>query len=209
MKKLIVSAMLVLMAMTAQAAKITQNADTIFYEGTVAQGDADRLEVILKNTKVRRISLSSRGGVAIEAYKLGYLFSDYDVTVYIAPDQYCLSACAVATQGAAYKDIQGLLGFHVAWTKSKGTMTEGMRQGQSLATLDSIYNFNMGYKIHLQYIITNWTTFDTFLILSQDDLALFKFDAAEDFTESAGISATWLEQRLAGPLRLSLKMQAL
>tara|TARA_R110000764_G_C10734548_1_gene349890 strand:+ start:37 stop:498 length:462 start_codon:yes stop_codon:yes gene_type:complete len=153
--------------------------------------------------------MSSNGGVAMEGFKLGYLFSAYEVEAVVASDQHCLSACAVAILGAPQKDIQGLLGFHVAWTKSKGTMSEGMRQGQSLATLDTIYNFNSGYKVHLQYLIANYTAFDTFLILSQEDLARFEFKDTKDYTQSAGITIEWLEKRIAGPNRMRLKMQSL
>ena len=196
-------------AVMAQAAKITSNADTVFYTGKVQEGDADHLEAVLKTTHVRRVSMSSSGGAAMEGFKLGYLFSAYEVEAVVASDQHCLSACAVAILGAPQKDIQGLLGFHVAWTKSKGTMSEGMRQGQSLATLDTIYNFNSGYKVHLQYLIANYTAFDTFLILSQEDLARFEFKDTKDYTQSAGITIEWLEKRIAGPNRMRLKMQSL
>ena len=204
-----IAAVFVAIACNAQAAKITSNADTVFYTGKVQEGDADRLEAVLKTTHVRRVSMSSSGGAAMEGFKLGYLFSAYEVEAVVAPDQHCLSACAVAILGAPQKDIQGLLGFHVAWTKSKGTMSEGMRQGQSLATLDTIYNFNSGYKVHLQYLIANYTAFDTFLILSQEDLARFEFKDTKDYIQSAGITTEWLEKRIAGPNRMRLKMQSL
>ena len=204
-----IAAVFVAIACNAQAAKITSNADTVFYTGKVQEGDADRLEAVLKTTHVRRVSMSSSGGVAMEGFKLGYLFSAYEVEAVVASDQHCLSACAVAILGAPQKDIQGLLGFHVAWTKSKGTMSEGMRQGQSLATLDTIYNFNSGYKVHLQYLIANYTAFDTFLILSQEDLARFEFKDTKDYIQSAGITTEWLEKRIAGPNRMRLKMQSL
>lgn len=204
-----IAAVFVAIACNAQAAKITSNADTVFYTGKVQEGDADRLEAVLKTTHVRRVSMSSSGGAAMEGFKLGYLFSAYEVEAVVASDQHCLSACAVAILGAPQKDIQGLLGFHVAWTKSKGTMSEGMRQGQSLATLDTIYNFNSGYKVHLQYLIANYTAFDTFLILSQEDLARFEFKDTKDYIQSAGITTEWLEKRIAGPNRMRLKMQSL
>ena len=204
-----IAAVFVAIACNAQAAKITSNADTVFYTGKVQEGDADRLEAVLKTTHVRRVSMSSSGGAAMGGFKLGSLFSAYEVEAVVASDQHCLSACAVAILGAPQKDIQGLLGFHVAWTKSKGTMSEGMRQGQSLATLDTIYNFNSGYKVHLQYLIANYTAFDTFLILSQEDLARFEFKDTKDYIQSAGITTEWLEKRIAGPNRMRLKMQSL
>jgi hypothetical protein len=196
-------------ANNAHAAKITQNADTIFYVGKVLDGDAERLEAVLRTTHVRKVSMSSRGGVATEGYKLGYLFKEYEVSAYIASDQHCISACAVAILGAPQKDINGLLGFHVAWTKSKGTMSEGMRQGQSLATLDTIYNFRVGYGVHLQYLIANYTASDTFLILSQEDLEKFEFSDPSEYADSAGITTEWLEKRIAGPTRMRLKMSSL
>jgi hypothetical protein len=88
-------------------------------------------------------------------------------------------------------------------------MSEGMRQGQSIATLDTIYSFKAGYKVHLQYLIANFTAFDTFLILSQEDLEKFEFDDPSEYVDAAGVTSDWLEARIAGPTRMRLKMQSL
>ena len=153
MRKLIVSAMLVLMAVTAQAAVITNDGETIYYKGQVSKGDAAKVQAMIEDTFIQRISLSSKGGHAMEGFSLGYLFQEYNMTVVVDADTHCLSACAVAVMGGETKEVKGLLGFHGAWSKGRGTLSEGMKQGQIIGTLDALYHFKMGYSLHLLYLM--------------------------------------------------------
>ena len=195
------------MGASAQAAVITNDGETIFYKGGVTKGDAAKVKAMIEDTLIQRISMSSKGGHAVEGFSLGYLFQKYNMTVIVDVDTHCLSACAVAVMGATTKEVKGLLGFHGAWSKGRGTLSEGMKQGQIIGTLDALYHFKMGYTLHLQYLIANWTDPDTFLILSQEDLELFEFVEANGFTKSAGVDDKWLAKRLAGPATLFLLMR--
>ena len=190
-----------------QASKITNDATSIYYTGHVDKGDRDKLKKVLDSTGIKVVNLNSRGGFAWEALRIGYLFKDYGITVVIDDDNHCLSACATLTVGAKHKQIKGLLGFHVAWSKDKGTYSEGLTRGQFLGAIKAIYYFDMGYIAHLPYLITRYTKPDTFLLLSQEDLEKFKYDSKENYGSSFPTPDSWIADRMAGAMRLRLLLK--
>ena len=116
----------------------------------------------------------------------------------------CLSACAVAYLGGTNKYNYGILGFHVAWAQQSGKdFNEGMRAGQIMGSIDSIYSFNMGYTAQLNFIISQITSKEDFIVLSLDDLKLFEMKDKE-YTEFNKLPKNWMSDRFYNPLRLHL-----
>lgn len=187
-----------------EAAKITNDGETIFYEGKVKKGDAKKLRVMLEETFIQRISLNSAGGHAMEGFALGYLFKEYNMTAIVSEDNRCLSACANGVLGAPTKVIDGTLGFHVAWSSGKGSLSDGMKQGQQFAVIETLYMYKLGYGLYFQYLIATFTDSDTMLLMSADDLLLFKFTDSSNYLNSPDLSKGWIAARIAGPARMYL-----
>jgi hypothetical protein len=68
---------------TVEAAKITNDGVTIFYEGKVRKGDAERVRIMLEETFIQNINLDSQGGHAIEGFSLGRLFKEYNLVAVV------------------------------------------------------------------------------------------------------------------------------
>jgi len=197
-------AVALLIPQDAQAAKITNDGETIFYEGKVKRGDAKRLREMVEKTLIHEINLDSGGGNALEGFDLGHLFKLFNMNATVDKGNRCLSSCANAFLGAPTNDLKGLLGFHVAWSSGKGSVSDGMRQGQQYGVLTTLYTFKMGYRLQLQYIISMYTDADTMLMLGTEDLTLFKMKDNTDFVEGHDFPNGWLAERIAGPTRLYL-----
>jgi hypothetical protein len=187
-----------------EAAKITNDGVTIFYEGKVRKGDAERVRIMLEETFIQNINLDSQGGHAIEGFSLGRLFKEYNLVAVVDDDKRCLSACANAILGSPIKLIYGTLGFHVAWSSGKGNLSDGMKQGQQFAVMYTLYNFEMGYGLHFQYLTAMYTDADTMLLLSDEDLELFKSTNGDTFFRAVDLPKGWIASRIAGPARLYL-----
>jgi hypothetical protein len=198
-----------LIGAAANAATITNDGFTISYKGEAVGSDVKRMEEMLDNTGITTVFLDSPGGNAMTGYQLGYLFKDKGVTTIVGGDASCFSACAVAFLGGNDKVKLGLLGFHVAWTTADGSMTDGMKQGQMFGTITSAYFFKMGYSLQLPYMISLYTDKDTFLMLSVEDLEMFKIEDPADFIELKDLPKLWTTERIAGPMRRELMIRGM
>lgn len=201
---LALAAVLMLSAQAVEASKLKNDGVTIFYDGIVKKGDAEKLRNMMDETGIRIVNLDSGGGHATEGFELGYLFQEYRVHATVAKGDRCMSSCANALLGALTHDLKGLLGFHVAWTSSKADASAGMRQGQQYAVISALYNSRVGYGMYFQYLIASYTDKDTMLILSSDDLILLKLREDEDFLARRDLPKGWIAQRIAGATRIYL-----
>lgn len=192
-----------------EAATFQQDGSVLYLDGNVVKDDADRLVSVVEAsqdtpTPIKTLYMHSPGGVAIEGYRLGYAINYYKLHTIVGYDKVCFSACATAFLGGTTKTVAGVLGFHVAWSdQNKGSYSDGMKAGQGLATVDSTYLFNMGYTIQLPYIVTQVTDFETFLVLSVDDLKMFEMKDKE-FTNFLDLPKGWIADRVYSPLRMAL-----
>ncbi len=177
---------------------------TLHYSGDVVRGDSKKLQKALKDhPDTKRITLSSKGGDAIEGFRLGYTIKDKGLTVEVPKGTLCLSACAIAFMAGDTKIINGVLGFHVAWLDKKLESNEALKNGQLLGSITGIYFYNTGYIAQLQYLIGALTNKDTFLLMySEEDLAMFEIKEGVDFSEILEIPDDWFLERIAGPVRM-------
>lgn len=187
----------------AYAADVTHDGDMIYLSGDITEGDADRIDRMVAATGIKDITLESDGGVATEGYTIGYTLRGLEMNVYVAENTACFSACAIATLGGVTKTIDGLLGFHVAWSPHEGSYSDGMKSGQILGTLNAAYYFNMGYTLQIPYLVAHVTDQEHFLLLTGEDLTYFEM-VENDFTELRVLEEGWIGHRLAGPLRINI-----
>jgi len=201
---LIALALTIGVPMTAHSANITHSTSQINLEGEIKSGDYEQLQRVIDRTGIKSISFNSNGGAAIEGYQIGYIIRKNMMSTVIKKGNKCLSACAVAYLGGTNKYNYGILGFHVAWAQQSGKdFNEGMRAGQIMGSIDSIYSFNMGYTAQLNFIISQITSKEDFIVLSLDDLKLFEMKDKE-YTEFNTLPKNWMSDRFYNPLRLHL-----
>lgn len=201
----VVAVLLVLLvAPTAKAATFTHNGSVIRLEGEIKKDDAKKLQSLVDATGITTLYLNSNGGHALEGYSLGYTINRNGMMTIVGDSDTCLSACAVAFLGGTSKVLSGILGFHVAWSpENNKSYSDGMKSGQFFGTVDAAYHFNMGYTIQMQFIVSQLTDSETFLILDSDDLKLFEM-VDKDFTYFVELPEHWMYERVADPLRLLL-----
>lgn len=198
-----------LVAPTAKAANFTHNGHVIFLSGGIQEGDAGRLSTIAKQTGIKTLFMYSNGGHAIEGFKLGYTINRLGLQTIVSDGDSCMSACAIAFLGGTSKVQAGLLGFHVAWAPNNtGTFSEGMKSGQFFGTITSLYFFNMGYTGQLYTIVSQITDAETFLLVTADDLRMFKM-VDNNFSEFVQLPERWVADRIADGLRLHLIREGL
>lgn len=173
--------------------------NTVHYNGDVSAGDADALQRYIDMYEPATITLTSPGGLAQEGYRLGYVLMDYTGTVVV--DKACMSACAVAFLGAPNKKIEGVLGFHPAWTTADMEPSDAMKAGQVMGLQTAMYMDITGYTLQFAYVFTVLASQDVFFIFQDlDDLERFK-GGATDFVE---LTPMYLAGHMAGTERLSL-----
>ena len=187
----------------ADAASFTQDGEMIYLSGTIEEGDADTLAAMAEVSGITQLTLESDGGLATEGYDLGYTIRQLGLDTSVVEGATCLSACAVAFLGGDVKTVDGLLGFHVAWSEHQGTYSEGMKSGQIIGALNSGYFFEMGYTIQLPHIVAHMTDAEHFLLLSAADLEFFEM-VDKEYSLFNQIPDGWLGTRIAGPFRLGI-----
>ena len=96
MKTAIMAAALALCASSANAADFWYNDDAkteLVLTGMIVPEDVTRLQVWLKNEKVKFLFLDSEGGYQKPALEMAGLIYDRKMTVYVAKGDTCASAC--------------------------------------------------------------------------------------------------------------------
>ncbi len=199
-----IALVLLLVATPARSANPTSNGNVIYLSGDIRNGDAQRLETLVKQTNLTTVYLSSNGGHALEGFRLGYTINRLGLQTIVADGDSCLSACAIAFLGGTAKVQAGILGFHVAWAPNNtGTFSEGMKSGQFFGTITALYFFNVGYTGQLYTIVSQITDAETFLLVTAGDLAMFEM-VDNNFSEFIQLPERWVANRVADPLRLHL-----
>lgn len=103
----------------ARAATIERYSDpvmgcTMLLSGTIAQGDAERLELLVmqfhsENRELGRICMNSTGGLFLEGVRLARtIHVNFDFGTAIAAGHVCESACAVAFMAGGYTGAEGV-----------------------------------------------------------------------------------------------------
>ena len=181
------------LAKSAEAATIKiqtdERGDYILYAGTVEYDTCEKwlagysqcLEIVPRDSfrinkllqsypHIRRIKMSSGGGVASEGYAIGHLLRQHGVVAEVPKGAYCLSACAIAFSGAVGHEINGVLGYHATWTTARNIMPiQAMAAGQSVATQRAKYLIMMGYHYDLMDIIANGTSPSVFFVFKDTE----------------------------------------
>lgn len=186
------------------AATLTHDGAIIKLKGIVKSEDSDRLKILIEATGITAVYLESPGGVAVEAYRIGKVLRDANASVTVKEGTMCLSACAIAFLGGSTQKMGGTLGFHVAWSPSKGSYSEGLKSGQYIGSVTSTYMFKMGYTAQLMNLVAMVTDSETFLILSQEDIDMFKM-VDKNYVAQVDLPKLWLYDRVADPLRMNLR----
>ena len=132
----------------------------------VTPPDSFRIHKLLEGyPQIRRIKMSSGGGVASEGYEIGHVLRKYGVFAEVPKGAYCLSACAIAFSGAVYHEIGGVVGYHATWTTARNIMPiQAMAAGQSVATQRAKYLMIMGFHYDLMHLIANATSPSVFFV---------------------------------------------
>jgi ATP-dependent protease ClpP protease subunit len=91
----------------------------------VIENILDRIEPCVQKDSGRQLSIlmymNSGGGLLKDGYSLGRMLRDYEIETYIAGNQVCASACAVAFLGGKFRHVapSGQLLFHSPYTYSQ------------------------------------------------------------------------------------------
>jgi hypothetical protein len=208
---LLIIAMVVGVAVDAAEIEVrtTSQGQFITYVGPVETGDADRLDALMTETGINRVVLVSPGGIADEGYNLSYVLSKHEATALVPKGNICLSACATAFMGAKHYIIQGVLGFHVAWSQVDLATNDATRMGQYFGTQDTIHIISNGFSAQLAMIIAGFTTSEVFLVLNQEDFERFYVrndvgvDSLENYLTDTGVTLEWVTDHLYDNERLS------
>jgi hypothetical protein len=108
---LVAAISLVWCASIANAAQISVvengNGRAIYLEGTIEQGDATNIALLLqRSSPIDLVSLNSPGGDLREGIILAKLFQELRLSVLVSRSSICASACAVAFMGGRERVIQ-------------------------------------------------------------------------------------------------------
>lgn len=200
-------------AVVAEAAEIevrtTSTGQFITYVGEVETGDADRLDALMTETGITDVVLVSPGGMADEGYNLAYVLSKHEATAMIPKGNVCLSACATAFMGAKDYIIQGVLGFHVAWSPMEMETNDATRMGQYLGTQDTLHILSNGFSGQLAILIAGFTTSEVFLVLTQEDFEMFYVrnddgvDELKNYFTDTGVDLDWVNAHLYDGARMT------
>ncbi len=146
------------------------------------------------DTKI--ISMNSPGGLLSEAYKVGTLFSNWNVDVWVPRNAACISACALAFLGGVEYHVSGLLAFHAPWLPQydgEMKLQDIYSQGQSTGAWQSYYFAANGFRAQLYQMIAQYTNRDTFIMFVNTwDLEYFLMKPERTYTE-------YLEQKVVPP----------
>lgn len=207
LRKLILTASLILFGSVASAAQLTVKDGYIKFEGDIVQGDAIRLVQLVKNTNIKTVHLNSPGGVAIEGFNLGYAARELELKLVIDDQSTCLSACGFMFLGGKEQVLEGLVGFHrpfiPAQYESQFNSNDAFTNGQGIGVGTTFYFHTMGYTLQLQALITQITNPETFLVFKNlDELNKFRFSGVMGFNNLLELPNSWVAERIAGKIRL-------
>jgi hypothetical protein len=179
----------------------------IAFWGAIEDGDADKLSDLLDSTGIDVVVVHSPGGSATEGLSLGELMRDKDIKVVVPKRGMCLSACAIMFTGSNDQVLEGLLGFHVAWTSADLSANDAMQGGQYFGLLGAAHFIDSGYGLALPHIVTVTTSPEVFLVFTDiEELNRFRIGRnlpAGEYLKSANwVTREWVNSHLADSNRL-------
>lgn len=216
MKNLIAALALTLSGSAALAANVGTFTDIhgthyATYYGDVETGDSLKLRSVLDMyPEITHVLMSSNGGIADEAPRIGQALSDYSVTAVVSPGQWCLSACAEAFLGAADYIVDGALGFHVSWFPNPTGKPENdvFQFGQAAGTTSTYYYLANGFSAQLPYLVNAFTSSETFLTFF-DESQLMEFyarsdeDKINDYLQfKVDVDQEWIDTHIMTPTKI-------
>lgn len=165
--------------------QISEDETVLYYLGSVTRGDANALAQYIAYYQPEKVIMASNGGAASEGYAIANVLSQSQMTVEIPKGYMCMSACAVGFLGGGTKIIDGILGFHIAYSKGDIPDGYGMKVGQQFGLLDAYLMIENGYNILLARITNELTSPSDFLVFtSEEELEVFKVKDPYNFAYS-------------------------
>ncbi len=157
-----------------QVQEVEGQAPILHYYGTVTQGDAQGLQTYILVYQPQKIIMTSGGGNAHEGYAIASVLSQAQMTVEVPKGYMCMSACAVGFLGGGTKIIDGILGFHIAYSRAEIPDGYGMKMGQVFGLVDAYVLIENGYNLLLARMTNDLTSPSNFLVFtSEEELARF------------------------------------
>jgi hypothetical protein len=130
LKPLAIAATLIATFTSANAADISfvrgcasgtdQICHSIFINGPILNGDADKFETLIKKNNITRavVVLNSPGGLAVDGLGIGYQVMDHKFTTYVRANEWCASMCGYIWLAGStrYAQPHAHIGFHAIYT---------------------------------------------------------------------------------------------
>jgi len=162
--------------------RISEDETVLYYLGGVAAGDARAMEQYILVYQPEKVVMTSNGGNASEGYALSSVLSQSQMTVEVPKGYMCMSACAVAFLGGGEKIIDGVLGFHIAYSRGDIPDGYGMKIGQQFGLLDAYLMIENGYNLLLARMTNELTSPSDFLVFtSEEELDIFRVNNPYNF----------------------------
>ncbi len=162
--------------------RLSEDEKVLYYLGGVVAGDARYLEQYITVYQPEKVIMASNGGNAGEGYAIANVLSQAQMTVEIPKGYMCMSACAVGFLGGGTKIIDGILGFHIAYSRGDIPDGYGMKVGQQFGLLDAYLFIENGYNLLLARMTNDLTSPSDFLVFtSEEELDVFKVNSQYNF----------------------------
>lgn len=162
--------------------RVSEDETVLYYLGGVTAGDSQYLEQYISVYQPEKVVMASNGGNAGEGYAIAHVLSQSQMTVEVPKGYMCMSACAVGFLGGGTKIIDGILGFHIAYSRGDIPDGYGMKVGQQFGLLDAYLMIENGYNLLLARMTNDLTSPSDFLVFtSEEELEVFKVSSQYNF----------------------------
>jgi hypothetical protein len=179
MKKFLLTAALLGLAMPASAATLTslpnacgKGCTVIRLEGKIELGDDDKFKRLVTKQKIAdaTIELNSPGGYVYPAMMIGATVRDSGFSTYVPPKTDCASACATIWLAGATRFVakDASIGFHGAGKKGRNGKTVAMPE------------FDKFIAQYYKLLGLNQTAIDFLQALGPEDMTWMSGDKAEE-----------------------------
>jgi hypothetical protein len=149
--------------------KDTQWGPMLIFRGDFVTGLTDTfIQYLTKYPDVKIVSMASPGGLLSEGYKLGTLFSRYNLETWVPRDSACISACALAFIGGLNYRVSGLLAWHAPWLPvytGEIKLENIYTQGQTTSASQAYYFAANGFRAQFWMMIAEYTNRENFLLI--------------------------------------------
>ena len=152
-----------------QVKEVEGQAPILHYYGGVTRGDANGLRTYSMLYQPQKIIMTSQGGDAREGYAIASVLSQAQMTVEVPKGYMCMSACAVGFLGGGKKIINGILGFHIAYSRAEIPDGYGVKMGQVFGLVAAYTLIENGYNLLLARMTNDLTSPSDFLVFTTEE----------------------------------------